>query len=519
MRLYDYLLEAAREEPQKIALEFQDKKIPFGYLADESRKLAAGLRDVGLQTGQSVGAILPNIPNFVAAQFGTNMAGGTFVPMNVMLRAPEIRYVVEDSDLRVLIVYEMFLPAVVEAIDGLKNPPVLFVLGSELGGHRPYAELLKDDPDFKPIEYDPDQPAQTLYTSGTTGKPKGAQITGANVVANLNMVEKIFPVYPEDKTLCVLPLFHVFALNGVLNSAIRHRTTIVLHTKFELEPCVKSLVEDDITTFAGVPTMYFYILKHPKIQELKFPKLRHCVVGGAPMPLEVITEFEKITGVTVYEGFGLTETTVSVCINRPDRRKIGSIGIPYDEVDMKVVDDDDNELPPGKMGEIIVRAPNVMLGYLNKPEATAEAMRNGYFHTGDIGHRDEEGFFYIVDRKKDMIIKGGFNIYPREIEEIIYQLRQVAEAAVIGTFDEAKGEQIVACIAFKPDQSLTEEEVHAHLEKNLAKYKLPQEYVITSELPKGPTGKILKRELRAQWHQWSAERVNKGETSEPAVGT
>ncbi len=507
MKLYDNLLDAAREVPDRIALEFMGQTYPYGYVAQQARQVAAGLTRLGIRPGESIGCMLPNLPPFVSVHYGALMAGCVFVPMNVMLLSNEIEYLATDSDLKVIVTYEMFVEQVNAGVKNLKERPKVFVVGTNTGGNQPFAELLVDDPSFRPVEVDSSLPVMRLYTSGTTGKPKGAQITDSNVLANLEMVESILPTEPGDKSLCVLPLFHCFALNGVLNASIRHRTTVVLHPRFEVDACVKSLSSDGITSFAGVPTMYFYLLKHPDVAKIKGSRLRYCVSGGAAMPLEVMSQFEKTTDVPIYEGFGLTETTVSVSINTPTVRKIGSIGRPFAAVQMTVVDDTDNEVPVGEVGEIVVKAPNVMLGYLNKPEETAEALRGGWFHTGDMGYRDEEGFFFIVDRKKDMIIKGGFNIYPREIEEVIYQLPQVAEAAVIGIFDEVKGENIRACIALKPNQTLTAESVAAHLEQSLAKYKLPQEYVFLSELPKGPTGKILKRDLRQQNEQWNRDRM------------
>lgn len=507
MRLYQYLLDAAQHEPDRIAIEFMGMQIPFGFAAHEARQIAAGLIREGIKPGDSIGLMLPNVPPFVASYYGALMAGAVVVPMNVMLQGPEIEYLVRDSDIKLIVVYEMFAPSVLAGIQNMENPPKVFIVGKEAHGQRMYHELYHDDPAFRPVEVDSQLPIMTLYTSGTTGKPKGAQITNSNVIANLDMFESILPIEPGDKWLCVLPLFHVFALNGILNAAMRHRSTVVLHPKFELEPAVESLCNDGITSFAGVPTMYFYLLKHPKIAELKFPKLRYCISGGAAMPVEVLAQFEKLAGVPIYEGFGLTETTVSVCINRPESRKIGSIGLPFEGVEMKIFDDNDKEVADGEVGEVVIRAPNVMLGYLNKPEETAEALKNGWFHTGDLGYRDEDGFFYIVDRKKDMIIKGGFNVYPREIEEVLFALPQVAEAAVIGAWDEAKGEHIVAVISFKPGQQLSEADILDHLQKNLAKYKWPQEVVFRPELPKGPTGKILKRELRNQWTQWNRDRT------------
>jgi long-chain acyl-CoA synthetase len=242
--------------------------------------------------------------------------------------------------------------------------------------------------------------------------------------------------------------------------------------------------------------MYFYIMKHPEIATLKFPKLRMCVTGGAAMPVDVLRSFEDKFGVPIFEGYGLTETTVSVCCNRPGAKKTGSVGKPYPAVQLKIVDDEGRETKTGERGEIVVKGSNIMQGYLNRPEATAEAIVDGWLHTGDIGYVDEEGFVFIVDRKKDMIIKGGYNIYPREIEEVLYQMPQVAEAAVVGVQDDAKGEHVRAVISVRPGTDLDEQQVETYLKENLAKYKLPSEYVFVNELPKGPTGKILKRELR-----------------------
>jgi len=519
MKLYQYLLDAAREEPDKICVEFMGAQYPYFLVAEEAKQIAAALIDLGLKPGDAVGCMLPNIPPFVAVNYGTMMAGCVFVPMNVMLLGPEVEYLCKDSNLKVIVTYEMFVENVNAGIKNLEHPPLVFVVGQNLGGNRPFADLHKIDPDFKPVEVDDNLPIMRLYTSGTTGKPKGAQITNANVIANIKMFESVMPVEPHDKALCVLPLFHCFALNGVLNFSMRNRTAVLLHPRFDVDACVQSLAEDDVTSFAGVPTMYFYLLKHPKFQELKFPKLRHCISGGAAMPVEVMSQFESLTGVPIYEGFGLTETTVSVCINTPEARKVGSIGRPFVGIEMKIFDENDNELPTGEVGEVVIRGANVMLGYLNKPEETAEALRSGWFHTGDMGYRDEDGFFYIVDRKKDMIIKGGFNIYPREIEEVIYQLPQVAEAAVIGVFDETKGEVVRAVIACKPGQELTADEVCSHLQANLAKYKLPHDYVFVAELPKGPTGKILKRELRSSAEQWNRDRVKKPGAEAVATGS
>jgi long-chain acyl-CoA synthetase len=493
--VFENLLNAQAEHPNRTALEFMGQQISFGVLAQNARKLATGLGAHGIERGASVGLMLPNIPHFAEALYGAWMHGNVVVPMNVLLTPPEIRYLVEDSKIQALFVFESFVPQVETALAGLRDAPRVIVVGNP-GRHTAYAALLEGHAPIAPRAATPDEHILTIYTSGTTGKPKGAVISNANVIAQLDMTDDLFPPQPGDKSLCVLPLFHVFALNGVLNNAIRHCATIVLHVKFELDAAVKSLQNDGITNFAGVPTMYFYILKHPEIATLKFPKLRMCVTGGAAMPVDVLRSFEDKFNVPIYEGYGLTETTVSVCCNRPGAKKPGSVGKPYPGVQLRIVDDEGKPVKAGERGEIVVKGPNIMQGYLNRPEATAETIVDGWLHTGDIGLVDDDGFVFIVDRKKDMIIKGGYNIYPREIEEVLYQMPQVAEAAVVGVQDAAKGESVRAVISVRPGAELDEQQIDAYLKENLAKYKLPSEYVFVSELPKGPTGKILKRELR-----------------------
>jgi long-chain acyl-CoA synthetase len=497
MQVYDYLLKAAAEVPDAAALEFMGNPVTYARLAENARKLANGLEAQGIKRGESVGLLLPNIPQFVEALYGSWFHGNVVVPMSVLYTAPEIRYLVEDSSIRALFVYEMFLPQVDAALETMTSKPKVFVIGNP-GKHVPYGALIEGQ---KPVDVaDPgsaDPHLLTIYTSGTTGKPKGAVISNANIIGQLDMTGDLFPPQPDDRVLCVLPLFHVFALNAVLAFNIRHRITVVLHPKFDVANALNSLQNDRITIFNGVPTMYFYLLKH-SAPDTKFPHLRFCISGGSAMPVEVLHSFEDKFQVPIFEGYGMTETTVSVCCNRPDAKKVGSVGKPFSQVQLKILDDAGNEVPAKALGEICVRGPNIMQRYLNRPEATAETIVDGWLHTGDIGYVDEEGFVFIVDRKKDMIIKGGYNIYPREIEEVLYQMPQIAEAAVVGIKDEAKGEQVRAVISVRPGAELDEDAIEKYLSQNLAKYKLPAEYVFVNELPKGPTGKILKRELRDQ---------------------
>ena len=496
-RVYDFLLRPAAEEPEGVALEFMGQSWTYRQLADRARQVAGGLAAHGVSAGSNVALMLPNVPQFVEALYGAWMNGNVVVPMNVLLTPPEVRYVLSDSNVRVVFVLDAFLERVEVALGQLDDPPRVYVIGQP-GRHTPYASLFEAGP--RALEElcptDADTHVLTIYTSGTTGKPKGALIDNANVVAQLEMIDSGFEPLPGDRVLCVLPLFHVFALNAILNSGLRHRYTVVLHPKFDVAATLKSLASEDITIFCGVPTMYFYLLKFAPA-EMRFPKLRYCVSGGSAMPLAVLRKFEERFGAPVYEGYGLTETTVSVASNTIAAKKAGSVGRSYPGVEVRIVDNDGRDLPRGERGEIFVRGPNVMRRYINRPADTSEALAGGWLHTGDIGYLDDEDYLFIVDRKRDLIIKAGYNIYPREIEDVIHQLPQVAEAAVVGIDDEAKGEHVRACISVRPDAKLTQAEVEAFLAANLAKYKLPNEYVFMNELPKGASGKILKRELRA----------------------
>lgn len=497
MRVYECLLNAAEEAPEKTAIEFMGNPISYGALAEQSRRIASGLRQLGIGPGDSVGLMLPNLPQFVSSLYGAFLTGSVVVPLNVLLTPPEIKYLVEDSDIRLIFVYEMFVPQMVKAIADVADPPKLVIIGKDAADHIPFEQLAAAEvsTDHHPVERD--TPVLTIYTSGTTGKPKGAIITNHNVISNLEMTDEIFKASDDDKFLCVLPLFHVFALNGILNASIRNKGTVVLHPKFDVEDTVNSLMNDGITRFAGVPTMYFYILKHPEVSTLKFPDLRMCLSGGAAMPVEVMKEFEKMFGVDIYEGFGLTETTVSVSCNRPGGvRKPGSVGPALPNVQIKIVNEEGEEVPAGELGELIVKAPNVMKGYLNKPEATAEAIKDGWFYTGDIGHRDEDSYFYIVDRKKDMIIKGGENIVPAEVENVLYTHPGVAEAAVVGVPHDVYGEDVLAFVVKAAGCDPSEEEIIEHVKKEISRFKAPSRIEFIAALPKSGVGKILRRELR-----------------------
>ena len=337
-----------------------------------------------------------------------------------------------------------------------------------------------------------------IYTSGTTGTPKGAELTHGNLSDAADVAVELVDLQPTSIGLGALPLFHVFGMNSALNATVRGGGCLTLLPRFEPGKALEIIQRDGVTSFLGVPTMYVALLNHADRDAFDTSTLDLCVSGGAAIPVEVIRGFEEAFGCKVLGGYGLSETCGMVSFNRPDReRKAGSIGLPMRGVEMKVVDPDDGDLPQGEVGEIVLRSPHVMRGYHGRPDATAEVMRGGWFHTGDLAHVDEEGYFFIVDRKKDLIIRGGYNVYPREIEEVIYEHQAVREAAVIGVQDESLGEEVAAAVALRPGAQATVEELRAYVKERVAAYKYPRRIWLVEELPKGPTGKVLKREIRA----------------------
>jgi long-chain acyl-CoA synthetase len=348
-------------------------------------------------------------------------------------------------------------------------------------------------------ETDEADTAVILYTSGTTGKPKGAELTHANLAINAQVVaETLIRVGPGDVVVGALPLFHSFGQTAAMNAALCSGAQLSLLARFEPGKALEVIEGEGATVFLGVPTMYAALLNLPERDRYDTSSLRTCVSGGQSLPVEVLRGFEQAFGCKILEGYGLSETSPVACQNRPDRqRKPGSIGIPIEGVEMKIVDDAGEELAPGEVGEIVIRGHNIMKGYWRNPEATAEAMRGGWFHSGDLGRIDEDGYFYIVDRKKDLIIRGGYNVYPREIEEVLYEHPAVREAAVIGIPHPELGEEVGAAVALKADAHATEADLRDFVKGQVAAYKYPRQIWLVDELPKGPTGKVLKREIKA----------------------
>jgi long-chain acyl-CoA synthetase len=497
------LAESRNAHPDKPLCHIGDRTFSYAQVDEISGRMATSLRNLGVGRGDKVAVQLPNLPQFLFAYFGILKAGAVMVPLNPLLRASEVNYHLHDSESRLLITFETFAE---EAVRGARDIEGLQAYVVNLPGNdrRPegtkhFDELYFADDTGDIEQTNADDTAVIIYTSGTTGKPKGAELTHFQLFMNCTVAGELFDFRDDDIGMAVLPMFHVFGLSSVLNVTVRFGGTLVLVPRFDPKTVIEELALRRCTIFSGVPTMYFALLQ-ADTEGHDLSALRVGVSGGAAIPGEVIRAFEeKFPGVVILEGYGLSETASATTFNiNAEQRKVLSIGKPIWGVSVRVVDENDNELPPGEdnVGEIVIRGHNVMKGYYNKPEATAEAFRNGWFHTGDLAYRDAEGYFFVVDRKKDLVIRGGYNVYPREIEEVLFDHPRVAAAAVIGKPDDKLGQEVLAFIVAKEGASLTPDEVIAHCKQHLAAYKYPREVRIIDELPMGATGKVLKKELR-----------------------
>ncbi len=514
--IHEILTDQADQCPDDVALEFQGRKILYRQVAAQSRRFASALHSMDVDKGHRVGIMLPNSPEFVYAYYGALMAGATVVLYNIMLKPRELDFLLRHSETSVMVVDHKVLPFIEEIAGDIRTLKQVLSVGSEplkreldtgnawqTPEYLDFTETLNwSNPGFRPIEIAPEDLALLVYTSGTTGKPKGAMLSHANVLANMASILRMRPPEESVRVLCVLPLFHVFGLIAVLNMTVLRGGTIVLEPRFDPASTLEALKTKGITTFSGTPTMYFQMMNHPASEGATFPALKRAGSGAAPMPPEIRKRFHDRFGIEITEGYGLSEATVSVCgypYGLP--LKSGSVGIPIPGIEVRIADESGNDVPIGDVGELLVKGPSVMVGYFKDPEATDQTIREGWLHTGDLGRMDDKGYIFIVDRKKDMIIKGGFNIYPREIEDLIYEIPEVDRAAVIGVPDPDKGELPEAVITLKPGKTLTPEAVMEHLKGKLARYKQPASVLILPELPLGPTGKILKRELRELWKE------------------
>jgi long-chain acyl-CoA synthetase len=486
-----WLADQAAKNPDAPAIKQGDLTISYGLYNEASARAAGLLRAHGVGPGDRVSLIMPNVAYFPIVYYAIVRLGAVVVPTNPLLKAGEISYVWQDSEIRTAVVLDMFAPEAAKAAKDTGTEVITVVPGE-------FDQLLMtQEPVREVVHRDPDDTVVILYTSGTTGRPKGAELSQSNISTNvITSIETLFHGGPTDVIFGGLPLFHTFGQSCAMNSAVYGGSCLALLPRFDPAEALKIIEREKVTIFLGVPTMYMALLSVPDKANYDTSSLRLAASGGSSMPVEVLHAVEKEFNLKLLEGYGLSETSPVATFNHPDRpSKPGSIGYAIRGVEVRVVDPDDNDVPVGEIGEIVIRGENIMKGYLNNPQATADAMRNGWFHSGDLGRVDEDGYFYIVDRVKDMIVRNAYNVYPREVEELLFTHPAVAEAAVVGVPHPTHGEEIAALITLKPGAEATEDEIREWTKERIAAYKYPR-IVKFGPIPKGPTGKVLKREIK-----------------------
>jgi len=488
VNLATIMTSSAESGPDRPALKLDDIVVSYAALDEASARVAGMLAGLGVEPGDRVGIMLPNVPYFPIAYYGVLRLGGVVVPMNVLLKARETGYYLSDPEAKVVIAWGDFAEA---AEAGAKEAGAECVLVKPgefeqlLGEHEPLREV---------CDRDGSDTAVILYTSGTTGTPKGAELTHENMRENAQIAVELFSIEGDAMTLGALPLFHSFGQTCGLNATMLAGGCLTMIPRFDPEKALEIIERDKVNVFEGVPTMFSGMLHAKTTADTSCLKV--CASGGSAMPVEVMKAFEEKFGCKVLEGYGLSETSPVASFNHPDKeRKPGSIGTPIRGVEMKLVDEEDNEVAEGEVGEIVIKGHNVMKGYWRREDATAEAVKDGWFHSGDLAKVDADGYYFIVDRKKDMIIRGGYNIYPREIEEVLYEHPAVREAAVVAMPHPELGEEVGAAVALKEGADATVEELQKFVKDAVAAYKYPRRVWLVDDLPKGPTGKILKREI------------------------
>ncbi len=524
------LWRAAARFGDRPALNFYGRLTTYATLRDQAARLAQGLAELGLAPGERLALLLPNCPQLVTAYFAALSLGAVVVLINPLNSPHEVRHQVEDSGARLLVALDHLLPKAAGLLaDGALRRIIVTSLTEALPwplnwlyplkawrqglprgypkgvGHVRYARLLASPPRPEPPRPTPADVAVLQYTGGTTGTPKAAILTHANLMANVAQINAWLPQVRagQERLVGLLPLFHAFGLTVCLNWPVSVAAQVLLVPRFEIREFLGLLRKGRPTLLPGVPTLFVALIHHPEIREVDFSSLWACVSGSAPLPAEVRTSFERLTGCTILEGYGLTEASpVTHFMPFGGRRPLGSIGVPFPGTDARIVDAvaGERELSPGEVGELVVRGPQVMQGYWRQPEETARVLRDGWLYTGDLARMDEEGYFYIIDRKKDLIISAGYKIFPREVEEVLFRHPGIKEAVVVGVPDPYRGEMVQAVIVPQPGAQLTPEEVQAFCRERLAAYKVPRRVEFRAELPKSAVGKVLRRRLREERH-------------------
>ncbi len=535
MTLGERLRESAEQYGDKAALVFRDAPMSYSALWQAVQATAAGMAALGIGSGDKIGLLLPNCPPFVMGVYGAALLGAVAVPVNPLLKPAELEYIWRDAGVKLVIAAGALLPNVVAARQNLPElshiisitpksdldaslagmsgllefgelhltpqPPLLAIRSSLGEGESQFDAPLSSERSegTRRGAGGEGDPAVIIYTSGTTGHPKGAMLSHHNLLSNVAQIQQVLKFEPSDVLMTTLPLFHSFAGTVCMHLVLATGGSAVLMENFVPGKVMETLEKEKVTIFPAVPAMLNALLNLKTEREYDLSTLRYFVSGGAPLPAATLDAVEKRFGVPVLEGDGPTECSPVTCVNPPDGvRKVSSVGPALPGVEVAIFDDKDNPLPRDTVGEIVVRGDNVMLGYYNQPEATAEAMTGGWYHTGDLGTIDADGYIFIVDRKKDMIITGGLNVYPREIEEVLYTHPAILDAAVIGMPDALRGEDVLAVIVKKPNAEVTEREIVVYCRERLANYKVPRKVLFRETLPRGGTGKVVKRLLKKE---------------------
>ncbi len=512
--------ETVEEYPDGTAISFRGQELSYREFWGATGQFAQALADAGVEPGDRVGVYLPNLPQFVIAYYGTLRAGAAVVPMNPQYRSREISHMLSDSEAAVVVTLADLVPVVQEIQDDT-NVSEIVAVGGEADGAVAWDDFLAEEM-LDVVDRADDDIAAQPYTSGTTGTPKGVLLTHHNLAWTTRTGAKLLEggIKPEDRMLGVLPLFHIYGMTVVMNGAMYNGATYYPLPEWDASEAMQLVEDEQLTVFHGVPAMFNDIVNHEDAEDFELSSLRFVNSGGSACPIEVMDRFEDLTGAVLYEGYGLTETSPITHANRPDARRKGSIGQPIPGVESKVVDHDFNEkerVPEGPIdeeewdldeivGEIVISGPNVMQGYHGRPEANEEAFTEvdgkTWFHSEDLGYWDEDGFFYVIDREKHMIISGGYNIYPREVEELLFEHEAIADAAVVGIPDERRGEIPKAFVVLAPGyeagEDVTEDDIQQYCLDNMAAYKHPRAVEFVEELPRTTTGKVQKFELRGE---------------------
>ncbi len=494
------LRESAQSSPDRPVAVYDGGRLTYQQLDRASDRLAAAQTAAGMKPGDPVALQLPNIPQFLISYFGILKAGGIVVPLNVLLRAPEAAIHLGDSGARVLITWEGVLAEALKGAEAAGLDQVYAVGHTDSSdGVAPFERLLDVIvPHFEMATRQPTDTAVIVYTSGTTGRPKGAELTHIQLYMNADIPGRLFDVKSDDIVITVLPLFHVFGLSSILDICVRFGCTMSLIPRFTPAAVLTAIQRDRATIFEGVPTMFADLLSYPELKSYNLSSLRVAISGGASIPAPILDAFEERFGLVILEGYGMTETASTTTFNiSADERRPYSVGKAIWGTQTQVWDSDGRPLPPApeNEGEVVTRGLHVMKGYLHDPEATASAFTCDWLHTGDLGYFDEDGFLFIVSRKKELIIRGGYKVYPSEIENVLHAHPAVAEAAVVGIPDERLGEEVMAVVIVRPAMKLLESELVSYCRARLAAYKCPRVYQFRSELPKNTLGKVLKDAL------------------------